>query len=115
MSENVTNTGQFAILKNPISENRSSELNDLFYENGSTLRINYDGTLVYTVKDDNIEGIKFYVPSSSNITDLISDIPELSILDQSVTDYICTWYNGCDSDMSTLTLNEYKSKINFNN
>lgn len=116
MSENVYSTGFFAILSLPMNDEDSEILNEKLYDNGSNLRINYEGTLVYSNHTGcmyglNIEGDK----NNNNKKDFIKEcaVLNLNIDKKSIKSYNCIWYNGVDSDMAMLELEEYRKKIKW--
>lgn len=119
MSENVRTTGFFAILKNPVSQDKEKEeLSDKLYDS-SNLRINYEGTMVYSIEteDDCCYGLFISKDktdiSKKDISNFISECEsnDLVISHKNISNYTCIWYNGVDSDMAMLTLEEYKNKL----
>lgn len=111
MSENVLSHGAFYKISNgPVDyEDISEEL----YDRGSIWNINYEGTLVFTdVSDSDMYGIQFHKHTS--ISEMDKEILEslnIEIDESSRLEYSCVWYNGTDSDMSTLTLKEYEEVV----
>ena len=115
MSEDVTSQGFFGVLVNPISgqEERDALIESL-YDLDVGLGLNYEGTLVFSenknpnyygltlCSHDEIEKTAFFKLCLENCLDVDST---------TITHYVCTWYNGSDSDMSLLTANEYMEKI----
>lgn len=53
MSETVMTTGVFWKLKKPLTNEEYSEIDEILYDLKSGLRINYEGTLLYSSKTDN--------------------------------------------------------------
>ena len=110
MSEDVMSSGLFAILSKPITnESDREELSEHLYDTRSGLHINYEGTLVYSDARGSPYGISFGMashPSSDFVCDCATQ--GLDIDDSSIRPYSCLWYNGVDSDMDMMTLEEYK-------
>lgn len=109
MSENVLSHGIFLKITNgPLNY---EEISDILYDKKSIWNINYEGTLLYSDDSDGeAYGIQFH---RKNVIDK-EDIKILNDLgiefdESSALAYSCVWYNGTDSDMSEVTLEEYKN------
>jgi hypothetical protein len=108
MSRNVTSAGLMAPLSRKLTEEELDKWNELLYDQGSSIRINYEGTLAYTAEDSSEYGITF------GLTDTHSKTPFYDLLQfdieahmDRVRPYKCHWYNGGDSDMDMLELDEF--------
>jgi len=115
MSSNKTNSGFFAQLKNPIIDSeRREELNEDWYDREVNLSINYEGTLVYSADDAGDEyGLTFTDKGDDQVMSgrgkFLEDLKKegIEILPERVRGYVCTWYNGSDSDMDMMTLETF--------
>jgi hypothetical protein len=125
MSENVRSYGYMAVLVTPLNSEQREEILDKLhdYRSKNPLMINYEGTLVYT----DYNKVKAY-RERSNIygLNLGKDATEMESADafivrtnnedlaaeaSTVHPYNCIWYNGADSDMSSLTKDEFLRRI----
>jgi hypothetical protein len=113
MSDNVMSTGFMAVLKTPFGEERD-EKDEWLYEQGSDLRINYEGTMVYSDVRSDGYGLTIHTanPSTTNPS-FIDECTKLGLeVDSStIRGYSCYWYNGSDSDMGMLTVEKYMKKL----
>lgn len=108
MSENVTSTGFFGKLITPIDRDDSLEaIDELFDTYGFS--INYEGTLVFSDEPQYNPGIFFGSANKDAISEFVSDchIAGFPVIPESVRSYTCTWYNGADSNMSELEVEEF--------
>lgn len=121
MSGDVNSKGFMAILKNPILD--SDERGDLFeklYDDSTNLYVNYEGTMIYNITEQSdygwyclsIEGEKI-ISDKNGKKEFINmcKINNLEIDEKTIRSYSCTWYNGSDSDMGMLKVEEYKKRI----
>ena len=112
MSENVKSQGFMAeIVGGPVDY---EEVSEKLYDN-STLRINYDGTLIYSDETEDkydTYGMTFLNTRKEDKQIFLSECLEnnISIDVSSIKSYVCIWYNGVDSDMSTMTLEKFKGE-----
>ena len=122
MSSTVKSYGFVAVLDKPLTEEEErEELSETLYNNKSGLNINYEGTLVYidfnqhqpydvrediyglTLGDTTFNGRnKFYEALEGN---------GLTIIGGTVQPYEEIWYNGGDSMLDTLTVEDYIKAI----
>lgn len=111
MSENVTSTGLFGKLITPIDRDDSFEAIEELYDTYN-LNINYEGTLVFSDEPQSEPGIFFGSASNDAVSEFISDCQKAGfpVIPESVRPYTCTWYNGSDSDMSELTVDEFDKR-----
>lgn len=117
MSCYVVNTGFMAEIENPISRNEWSKYNDKFYEDDIGINLNYEGTIVYsTDTEENLGdyGLKIANTNINSIKKFVENAKKygLIIKEDTIRTYSCIWYNGADSDMSLLTLEEYNNEKN---
>jgi hypothetical protein len=113
MSDNVMSTGFMAVLKTPFGEERD-EKDEWLYEQGSDLRINYEGTLVYSDIRSDGYGLTIHTGAAQAFdTDFVKECAkmELDIDPTTIRSYSCYWYNGVDSDMSMLSAEKYLKRI----
>lgn len=106
MSETVASSGLMVPLLSKQPKNVVYEWNDLLYDQGSTVRINYEGTLAYTDIGGEVYGITF------GFRDQLGDFDDLLQFNigvdlNKVRPYNCVWYNGADSYMDDMTLEEF--------
>ena len=113
MSSQVLSYGYFAKLITPIGDYETEEyeiLTEHLYDNGSHLHINYEGTLIYS---DNLEHGDFYCGlyflediSKENFIQKCKD-NNFKVVENRIKPYVCSWYNGADSDMSMMKLEDF--------
>lgn len=112
MSENVTSIGQMAVLKKALV---GDEIGDMFEAlDKFGVSVNCEGTLVYTEETKDCDaGVIF--PSDKNQQKLYDACAACGLLydPETVIPYVCTWYNGGDSDMSLLTKEEFLAQNTF--
>lgn len=115
MSENVASAGLMAPLSRKLTEEEREEWTELLYEQGSIVHINYEGTLAYTDEGGSEYGISFGVSNTySNepfnylysLWRLHSQFDVTVELDKA-RPYTCQWYNGADSYMDMMKLDEF--------
>ena len=115
MSDTVCTKGIMAELKIPLSGEDRDEISDELYCLSSNLNINYEGTLLIQSETTDIYGITW---NSSNLyrgtmLEEIKNLPEslrdkLDIKEETSKTFSEVWYNGGDSEHSTITLEEFK-------
>jgi hypothetical protein len=114
MSDNVMSSGFMAVLQTPFSEEDREEKDEWLYEQQSNLHINYEGTMVFSDNRSDGYGLTIHTDSAKAIdTGFVQDCDKLGLeIDSStIRGYSCYWYNGSDSDMGMLTLEQYRKKI----
>lgn len=114
MSEDVTSRGFFGVLVNPISDQEERDnIIEILYDSDVNLGLNYEGTLVFSENYTNGYGLTFWTLDNADKESFKKLCLEnyLEVDPTTITPYICTWYNGSDSDMSLLTAKEYMEKI----
>ncbi|MCT4602378.1 MAG: hypothetical protein N4A59_05615 [Marinifilum sp.] len=104
-----------AELKIPLSDEDRDDINEELYVFGSNLNINYEGTLLIQSETTDIYGIAWNSPALYRDTMLeeIKNLPEslrdkLDIKEETSKTFSEVWYNGGDSEHSTITLEEFK-------
>jgi hypothetical protein len=115
MSSNVRSYGLMAILDPAIE--RTEEFSEKLYDENSLIQVNYEGTLVYFDENissdfrDDIYGLWFGLPES-NMEVFTNELNRfgLKINSNTVRPFHCVWYNGSDSDMDMLSLEEFKKQ-----
>lgn len=110
MSHQVLSYGLMAPLVTPVTDPAErEELRERLYET-STLRLNYEGTLVYSDagSSDDYHGAGIIFASLKLVTEFHEEVNKanLTVTHESVF-YSCSWYNGTDSDMDDLTLADF--------
>lgn len=113
MSGDVFTRGWIGILKTPLTPEEREEFDENAYDNDSKLRVNYEGTLIYS---DNIEpasniyGITFHkkdVREQCRLNDFILDVQAEDIqIEVGIYPYSMFWHNGGDSYVNLLTVDE---------
>jgi hypothetical protein len=108
MSENVMSTGLMVPLNRKITQEESEEWTEELWDQGSDVRINYEGTLAYTDIRGDEYGIRFGIASDFSL-DAFQDLAQfgLTVEEDKARPYSCYWYNGADSDMDMMTLEEF--------
>lgn len=111
MSENVGSSGIMVPLSTKMSEEQREEITDAIWNSGNSLvQINYEGTLAYIDNRSDGYGITFGLTANENDLGYIRAVMErygFGIVEEQARPYSCYWYNGTDSDMDTLTLEEF--------
>lgn len=108
MSENVMSTGIMVPLNRKLSKEELSEYSEELYDRGSIVRFNYEGTLAYTDEGGEEYGL-FFGKMTTLKGQEFDDLNEfgLSVDMSKAKPYRCYWYNGVDSDMDMITLEEF--------
>ena len=108
MSRDVSSAGLMAPLSRKLTDEEIYNWIELLYDQGSSIRINYEGTLAYSDEGGSDYGINFgLINIYSN--EAFNDLAQFDItvdLDKA-RPYTCRWYNGVDSDMDMMTFNEF--------
>jgi hypothetical protein len=115
MSTTVFSSGVMVPLNRKITEEEWAEWTDELCDQKSRVQFNYEGTLAYTdeVRYDGYDircGSMPTYESDSKFDDL--NQYGLWVQEEKARPYHCMWYNGADSNMSTLTLEEFMKKTN---
>lgn len=108
MSENVLSSGFMAPLLVPVDYEEVSE--DLYHNSSELLQINYEGTILFSdTRDDYPYGLFFEDHKMNGVKNFIREADRLGFnIDQTnIRRYRCIWYNGVDSDMDTLKLDDF--------
>ncbi len=108
MSENVASAGIMVPLSRKLTREEREEWEELLWEQNSSVRFNYEGTLAYTDEGGEEYGISFgnmNKYSMAEFDDLLQF--NINILPSKARPYTCYWYNGSDSDMSMMTLEKF--------
>jgi hypothetical protein len=114
MSDNVRSYGFIAVLKKPFDD--IEEINEKLWREESQVQVNYEGTLAYidfSLRKSCAERSDFYGLFIGNEqrdpAELTIEAAEhgLDIDESTIKPYTCIWYNGTDSDMSTLEKEEF--------
>lgn len=109
MSENKITIGLVAPLLVPMSDEQReglwSKLDSL------NLDVNYEGTLIFS-KEKDVESYDFDIcvgnPANPDDFTELCQKEGFPILSHDVQPYFAHWYNGSDSPMSTMTLEQFK-------
>jgi len=107
MSDNVLSYGFMAVLQTPIPKDLRDEVSEVLLSK-SNLEVNYEGTIVYS--DDggssDITGVQFFDSGSFNM--FVTELSRMKVkVQNSIKAYSSVWYNGSDSYMSSLKLENY--------
>ena len=114
MSNNVRSNGIMVPLRTMTSDEERDEITEDIWINGDSLiEINYEGTIAYTNhEEDDYYGVTFDVACYKNDLEYIRKIMQrygYGIFEKQTRPYSCYWYDGADSHMSMLTLEEFLS------
>ena len=118
MSHDVYSKGIMIPLKEKISRETRIHISDDLYDDGDKIgfdvNVNYEGTLIYTdgsqCEDYPPYGIQFEIKNDSSLNDSVIKILEkygVELDYEKAAPYSCVWYNGTDSEMSLITLEEF--------
>lgn len=100
MSENVCDFGWMAKLKELVD---SEAVNEILYDDGSCLSVNYDGTLIYSEHRTGICGITVF--DECYKLDFVNELNKHGLEIVGVPrPYFDNWYNGADSYRSEMAL-----------
>lgn len=108
MSDNQVSVGLVAPLNTPISKDKYDEVSQ-FLESAD-LFINYDGTLIFMqVKKMASYNFDMQIgrPENPDTFAAICKVAGYPIQSHNCESYVAHWYDGSDSPMSTLTLENY--------
>jgi hypothetical protein len=114
MSDNVMSSGFMAVLQTPFTEENREEKDEWLYEQQSNLRINYEGTMVFSDNRSDGYGLSIHTNSAQAIDQgFVQDCNKLGLTidPNTIRGYSCYWYNGSDSDMNMLTLEKYMKRL----
>jgi hypothetical protein len=108
MSDNVASAGIMAPLNRKLTDEEREEWQELLWDQGSDVHINYDGTLAYTDEGGNEYGISFGNMASHSM-ESFKDLEQfgVGVVTEKARPYTCYWYNGSDSDMDMMTLEKF--------
>lgn len=95
----------------PVKDAEAREdFNEDQYEKDSNLKITYEGTMMYSAESTDTYGITFSdankTGDSSSFIKACADAGH-PINESHIKGYVCTWYNGADSDMDMMTLEDF--------
>jgi hypothetical protein len=123
MSDTVRSIGYIAILAAPLTDVDALEaIQESLYDIRSIIGVNDEGTLVYS--DVNrakklSERTELYglhlgrdstIGTRNDFATLVRTLG-LTVVENSIEPYSCIWYNGTDSDMATLTIEEFRARV----
>jgi hypothetical protein len=115
VSKSVMSSGIIVPLNRKLTREENAEWSETLWEQNSNVRFNYEGTLVYTEERGDQYGIHFgEMPSFTPSTFYWIEQFGLSMLPTKARSYCCCWYDGVDSDMSMLTLEDFLERIGQN-
>lgn len=109
MSDNIVSAGVMCPLDRKLMQEEYADIVDDLYDKGVFL--NYEGTLVYT----DVGGAEYGIYFGDEFTDdwLSQEQHEalksfgLSVLSEHARPYRCLWYDGADSDMDEMTIDNF--------
>lgn len=114
MSDNVMSSGFMAVLKTPFSEEDREEKDEWLWDQDSELHLNYEGTMVYSDTRSDGYGLTIHTSAPQGVDAAFAEQClkyGLEIDPATIRGYSCYWYNGCDSDMAMLSVENYLKKI----
>lgn len=123
MSTIVRAYGYIAMIINPLEVDQFDELSEKLWEENSDLHINAEGTLIYIdyntnksmLAKEDIYGLTLGKDNSmGTVEDFITLTMQAGIPADHTTvhPYSCIWYNGGDSDLDSLTKEQFLYRIN---
>lgn len=110
MSRDVFSVGYMAPLNRKLTNREVSEWEEILYDRNSNVHFNYEGTLAYTAVEQDAYGI-WFDNEISREEHSFSDLIQFGIYvdEYHVRAYRCMWYNGGDSPMSMMTLEDFNA------
>ena len=109
MSSNVMSAGVMVPLSRNLDYDERFEITEELYEQGSNVSINYEGTLAYTDVGADEYGITFGAMPRYEGETAFQDLVQFGLFvdGSKARPYKCLWYNGSDSDMDMMTLQDF--------
>ena len=108
MSSDVMSTGIMVPLNRKLTEEERDEWSEELYDQGDNVNFNYEGTLAYTDEGGEAYGISFGVKNDFDVNafDCLEKYG-LGVQMKKARPYRCMWYNGADSDMDMMELEDF--------
>lgn len=108
MSENVMSVGWVVPLQKRLTNKEREKFEDILYDQGSNIYFNIEGTLAYSDVRESEYGL-FFDGQVSVEPHSFASLAQFGILvkNEMSRSYRCLWYNGVDSDMSMLNLDDF--------
>jgi len=110
MSETVYVSGFMVPLKGTYDESFLNNVREVFWENDIYINFNYNRTLAYTFDElDDYYGLWF--DSNKHDAEVFRKLLDrgIEIETDQIKHYRSIYYNGCDSPMSEITLEQFKN------
>lgn len=110
MSQNEHSYGHMVPILVPYTNEEREDLTEAWYAKGVLLNMNYDGTLLYTDHsgvDHSEYGIQFTRERSDEHVNDLAKKHGIRVDEAKAQAYGCVWYNGADSDMSVMSLEDF--------
>ena len=110
MSDNVGAVGFMVPLCKKLSKEQLEDLQEELWERESNVHFNYEGTLAYTEERTSGYGITFggtkYTQEIGDSFEVLAEFG-IEISAEQARSYSCYYYNGVDSDMDMMTLEQF--------
>jgi hypothetical protein len=108
MSENVMSAGIMVPLSRTLTQEEREEWEEILYDQKSNIWFNYEGTIAYSDEGGDEYGIHFGEMLDSNLSEFkVLEQFGINIVPTKARPYRCYWYNGSDSDMGMITLENF--------
>lgn len=115
MSDNRITFGHMAALKEPITDAETrDDVNEDLYWNNTGLFLNYEGTLVGSTTEDTdlANGFDIHLLKGGKKAFIRQCKEEgFEVDEKTVAKFVDLWYDGCDSTHASITLDEFKKKL----
>lgn len=113
MSRSVMSSGLMVPLNRKLTREECDEWSEILWEQESNVHFNYEGTLAYTDEGGEEYGISFGIPTNHPL-EPFNDLDQfgITILPTKLRPYTCYWYNGADSDMDMMKLENFLKLTN---
>lgn len=120
MSDNVYSRGILVPLKNKITNDERNQVIDFCYENDINININYEGTIIFSDIEKNNDFYYFKIENKNSpifeydvikeFKEILLKFPFIEISPSLARLYSSVWFNGGDSPMSEVKLDEFLKK-----
>ena len=116
MSSDEMSSGIMVPLNRRLTNEELSAWSEDLYDQNSRVRFNYEGTLAYTDEGGEAYGLTFGDMPTYEGEDNFSDLVQygLWVKSEQARPYKCLWYNGADSDMAMMTLEDFSARTKQN-
>ena len=112
MSETVYVSGYMVPLKGTYDRTFLDNVREVFGDNDIYINFNYNQTLAYTFDElDSDDYYGLWFDSNKHDTEVFRELLNrgIKIEAEQIKHYRSIYYNGCDSPMATITLEQFKN------